>query len=190
VLVAAHELFVAQGYEATTVEQIAARAGVSKPTVFTSVGSKQALLKVVREVAMAGDDEPVPVPQRPGVQRILAAPGAAEAVVAVAAHVTQLVARYADVEEVLRGAAAGEDPELRALWEMGEQQRRAGAALLLGLVSSEGPLRPRLSAERAADVLSHLMAPDGYRRLVHECGWSDEEYAVWLAEVVAAQLLP
>ena len=48
VLQAAHELFIAQGYGATTVEQIAQRAGVSKPTVFSAVGNKQQLLRAVR----------------------------------------------------------------------------------------------------------------------------------------------
>ena len=64
VLAAARELFLEQGYGATTVEQVAARAGVSKPTVFTAVGNKQTLLKVVRDVAMAGDDEPVTINER------------------------------------------------------------------------------------------------------------------------------
>jgi AcrR family transcriptional regulator len=44
------------------VEQIAARSGVSKPTVFASVGSKRDVIKRLREEAMAGDEEPV----RPG----------------------------------------------------------------------------------------------------------------------------
>ena len=65
VLAAARELFVEQGYGATTVDQIAARAGVSKPTVFSAVGSKQTVLSVVRDVAMAGDDEAVAVSDRP-----------------------------------------------------------------------------------------------------------------------------
>ena len=53
VLSAARELFIAQGYGATTLDQIAARAGVSKPTVFSAVGNKQTVLSAVRDVAMA-----------------------------------------------------------------------------------------------------------------------------------------
>jgi AcrR family transcriptional regulator len=40
VLGAATELFITHGYRATTIEQIAARAGVCRPTVFTAVGNK------------------------------------------------------------------------------------------------------------------------------------------------------
>ena len=54
VLTAARELFLDQGYGATTIEQVAARAGVSKPTVFTAVGNEQRLLIAVRDVARAG----------------------------------------------------------------------------------------------------------------------------------------
>jgi AcrR family transcriptional regulator len=58
VLRAARELFLDQGYGATTIGQIAARAGASKPTVSTAVGNKQRLLKTVRDVAMAGTTTP------------------------------------------------------------------------------------------------------------------------------------
>ena len=80
VLDAARELFVEQGYGATTVDQIAARAGVSKPTVFTAVGNKQTVLSAVRDVAMAGDDETVSVVERPLAQQILAEPDQRRAV--------------------------------------------------------------------------------------------------------------
>ena len=74
VLDAARELFTAQGYTATTVDEIAGRAGVSKPTVFAAAGSKPAILKQLRDIALAGDDEPVPVAQRPWFQGALAEP--------------------------------------------------------------------------------------------------------------------
>lgn len=47
---AAVRLFEKQGYQATTIEQIAREAGVSAPTVFTYFGSKQEiLLEMLRE---------------------------------------------------------------------------------------------------------------------------------------------
>ncbi|MFA7324270.1 MAG: helix-turn-helix domain-containing protein, partial [Candidatus Nanopelagicales bacterium] len=45
VLEAARELFLSAGYVQTTIEQIADRAGVSRPTVFSSVGNKATVLK-------------------------------------------------------------------------------------------------------------------------------------------------
>src|SRR6476469_7238109 len=57
VLDAAHDLFVEQGYGATTLEQIADRAGVSKPTVFNAVGNKVEVFRTIRDIAMAGGGE-------------------------------------------------------------------------------------------------------------------------------------
>jgi AcrR family transcriptional regulator len=63
---AAMELFAETGYAATTIDALAQRAGVSRATVFTSApGGKPQLLKEARDQAIAGDDEPVPIPQRP-----------------------------------------------------------------------------------------------------------------------------
>ena len=71
ILAAAQDLFVAQGYVQTTIEQIAERAGVSRPTVFANAGSKRELLKRLRDLALAGDDDPVPVIERAWYQEAL-----------------------------------------------------------------------------------------------------------------------
>jgi AcrR family transcriptional regulator len=64
VIDAATRLFVAQGYASTTIRAIAAEAGVSIPTVELICGTKAQLLHVVLDVAIAGDDEPIPVLSR------------------------------------------------------------------------------------------------------------------------------
>lgn len=189
ILDAARTLFLSQGYGATTIEQVAQRAGVSKPTVFTAVGNKQTLLMTVRDVAMAGDDDPIPVARRPSLDAARSAATSTAALEAVVAHVAALQARYAGIEEVLRGAAASGDPALRALWLLAEQQRRRGAALLLELITAHGPLRPDLDADDAADVLALYMSPDNYRRLVLGSGWTHERYERWLARTLRGELV-
>src|SRR3954465_5058548 len=62
---AAQRLFSTKGYLATSIADIAAEAGVARPTVFTAVGTKPVILKAVVAQAMAGDDEPHPVAERP-----------------------------------------------------------------------------------------------------------------------------
>src|SRR5947199_10711285 len=42
---AARELFIAEGYEATTTRQIAERAGVAEPLLFSNFGSKAGLFE-------------------------------------------------------------------------------------------------------------------------------------------------
>jgi AcrR family transcriptional regulator len=187
ILTAARDLFLRQGYGATSIDQIAAAAGVSKPTVFSSVGNKVEVLKVVRDVAMAGDDEPVPVVQRPSVQNVIDSPDLARAIAAMTAHMTAVNRRYAGINEVLRGAADS-DPDLRALWSASEHQRLAGAAAFVDILAAKAPLS--VSRERAVDILWLLMAGDHYQRLVVGRGWSDETYRQWLSDTVASQLFP
>src|SRR5438045_9641034 len=93
VLDAARELFTAQGYTATTVDEIAGRAGVSKPTVFAAAGSKQAILKQLRDIALAGDDEPIPVAQRSWYREALAEPAPRRALRLYALHAPGLPGR-------------------------------------------------------------------------------------------------
>ena len=64
ILDAARAAFVARGYAGTTVRGIAAGAGVSVPTVELLFGTKAAVLKAAIDVAIVGDDEPVPVLDR------------------------------------------------------------------------------------------------------------------------------
>src|SRR6202023_3491891 len=74
IVAAASELFTARGYAATSLADVAAAAGVARPTVFAAFGSKPALLREVLDQALAGHDEPVPVAARPGFRPVWDAP--------------------------------------------------------------------------------------------------------------------
>ena len=188
VLQAARALFIAQGYGATTVEQIARHAGVSKPTVFSAVGNKQLVLRAVRDVAIAGDDEPVPVAKRPATDRIRAEPDQRRAVALLAQHLTGVASRYAEINEVLHAAADSGEDDLRELWKLEEDQRLTGARLWVDVLTSKAPLRPGLDHGTAVDVLWLLMSPDTYYRLVHRRRWTNQQYQQWLAASIT-QLL-
>ena len=71
---AAAASFIERGYVATSIETIAEAAGVSRATVFTSVGGKKELLKKAYDVALVGDDEPIPFPLRPASLAVRAEP--------------------------------------------------------------------------------------------------------------------
>lgn len=184
ILEAARGLFIAQGYGATSIDEIAAEAGVSKPTVFAAVGNKPTLLREVRDVAIAGDDEPVPVARRPLTVRIQAEPDQQRAVRMLAKHLTGVASRYAEINEVLHAVADSGDENLRSLWEAEEQQRLVGAGFWLGVLTDKAPLRSGLTKSAATDTLWLLMSPDHYYRLVHRRGWTDLEYQRWLADSI------
>jgi AcrR family transcriptional regulator len=183
---AAHRLFIEQGYGATTVEQIALRAGVSRPTVF-AVGSKAYLLKLARDIAMAGDDEAITVSARAGFQRMLAEPDPVRMLEMFAGHVCALLGRYAALDEIVRQAAGGDD-EAKALWQTSEAERLVAAKRVIANLAGKTELR--LPQPAAADVLWLLMAPDTYQRLVTGRRWSRARYTAWYAETLQDQLLP
>jgi AcrR family transcriptional regulator len=189
VIAAAQELFLAQGYGATTIEQVATAAGISKPTVFSAVGNKQTLLAAVREVAIAGDDKRVTMEERPGVRLIRAERDPYRAVELLARHITVIGGRYALVDEVVRGAASSGEPELRKLWETSEKQRLVAARANAVDLASKGPFRDGLDLQTVTDELWLLMAPDLYHRLVHIRRWSAKRFEGWLSERLS-RLLP
>ena len=189
VLGAARDLFAAQGYTATTIDQIARRAGVSKPTVFAAVGSKQAILKQLRDIALAGDDEPVPVAQRPWYREALAEPDPRRALRLYARNATAIHRRSADVHEVLRAAAAS-DKDLHGLWRASEDERRGGAAIVIDALLQKSPLKPGLDRAAAIDIVWILTASDIFWRLVRTRRWSHTQYQSWLGSTLCEQLLP
>src|ERR1700752_4827276 len=67
---AARNLFERDGFRPTTIAAIAAHAGVSAESVYKGFGTKAALAKAVFDLVIAGDDEPVPVGERPAMQAL------------------------------------------------------------------------------------------------------------------------
>lgn len=189
VLAAADELFRAHGYGGTSIDAIAARAGVSKPTVFSAVGSKATVLKELRDVAMAGDDEPVPVSERPAYRELFAEPDPHRTVRLIARNTTALLSRYAELDDVLHGAADG-DADLRQLWKTSEAQRLAAARTYVENLTAKTALKPGSDEERAVDLVWLLLAPSHYHRLVHDRRWSPSRFEEWLGDALTHHLLP
>jgi len=126
VIAAAARLFAEDGYAATSIDAIAAAAGVSRATVFTSVGGKAKLLKTALDVAIVGDDEPIALPDRPLSKAIRAEPDPRKYLALYAELVTEIDGRLAGIHEAVRGAA-DVDPKARALWESHLEARKGGS---------------------------------------------------------------
>jgi AcrR family transcriptional regulator len=189
ILAAAAQLFVEQGYVATTVDQIAQRAGVARPTVFAAAGNKRSLLKTIRDQALAGDDEPTPVAERAWYRETLNEPDARQSLRLHARNLVRISDRYADIEAVLQAAAAA-DAELAQLWRTNEDERRRGAEFIVEALLGKSPLRAGLTRDEAVDLLWSFAASSHYRRLVRDRGWPIGRYERWLTDTLCAQLLP
>jgi AcrR family transcriptional regulator len=188
VLAAAHRLFLEQGYAATTAQQIADAAGVSRATVFNSVGGKAAVLRACYDVATVGDDEKVPLPQRPGLLAVRTAADPASAIALYAKVVTEVSGRLSGIYEVFR-AAATNDAEIRTSWQQVQAERLGGAQGFIRILAQQGPLRKGLDREEAGDVVWAFIDASLYQRLVPERGWSPSRFERWLTRHLSNYLL-
>ena len=179
VVEAATRLMLERGYAATTVADIAVEADVSAALVYAAFGNKVGLLKRVLDAAIAGDDDPVAVGDRPQAAAVRRATSARSRCRLTGALVADIERRTIALLPVVR-AAAGVDPEIAALAEQSEQGRRTGMAEFVAVLDGAGQLRPGLDADRASDIAWTLTDPASYHRLVVQRGWAHEEYAAWL----------
>ena len=189
IVAAAGRLFATQGFAATTVDAIAAEAGVSRKTVFTSVGGKVALLKLAYDYTTAGDDRPVPLIEREGLQSIMAEPDPYEQMRMYAEFVTGLGERTSALWLALRGAAEVDD-EARELYTRWDRQRLEGmrAGPVRDLLTKEA-IRPELTPEEAAAIFWVLTDPALFHQLVVTAGWSRDRFREWLLEAFLTQIL-
>jgi AcrR family transcriptional regulator len=189
ILHAAHGLFVDQGYPGTTMAAVAGAAGVSVETVYKAFGSKAALAKKVWDVTLVGDDEPVPLAQRPEFTAVTGDPDPHRMLAGYAAIGRVLLERLGPLQRViLEGAQAG-DPELRELMATIDRERLAGATGFVAKLTERGALRQGLDPEAARDILWTLISPEVCRLLVDGRGWSLDRWERWLADTLAAVLL-
>lgn len=178
ILRAAHELFVARGFAATTVAAIAEAANVSVPTVYDRFGSKAELLKQAIDVALAGDDEPVAVAERATARWVDEADTAEELLARFAVMMGELAERSAPLYEVLIRAADTE-PALAELLDRFEAQRLAAATRMAEAVRDRTALPPGRDLDAARDVIWLCLAPEIYTMLATKRGWSTGQYTDW-----------
>ena len=187
VIKAATRLFVEKGYATTTIRAIAAEAGVSVPTVELLFGTKAQLLHVVIDVAVAGDDEPVPVLSRAWAADAQSVRDLADFLSVVAQVLSEAQARSAGVILAAYEAAAS-DPDIQLLILDRESQRERTTAWIVDSVLERAALRPGLDRAGAIDTVWMLMDPVIFNRLTRHRGWSADRYASWFADSVTRLL--
>ena len=181
ILDAALELFVANGYAATSIQAIAERSVVAVQTVYAVFGTKRELLRQLIESSINGDDEYSPILEQPQARAIAAEPDARRRAELDAAMSRSITERVAPVVKVAEEAAAS-DPELAAMMEAIKAARRqemvASATMLAG---ADGL---RVDHEEAAATLYVLYSPHVASMLISDYGWSAERYERWLARMI------
>jgi AcrR family transcriptional regulator len=187
ILEAAEHLFGERGYAGTSVAAIAAAAGVALKTVYAAFGTKANVLRALWNLRMRGDEEPVPLAQRPWFQELIAEPDPRRRLALVARNARTVRERTAALTEIVRQAAPG-DPQIAELWERFQRELyELGMREVANTLARNGVLAT--DSERAADLLWTLAHPDLYLLLVRERGWTPDAYERWLGETLCRQLL-
>ncbi len=189
VIQAARVLFLERGYAATTIEAISDVSDVPPATVYRLFSSKLGILRELLDVSIAGDDEAIPLLDRPHVRALLADPDPRRQLSGFAGITRGIMVRTEPLHRILAGAA-GSDPDAAALLAEQTRHRQQGQARIARSLTHAGALRPELSERDAADIIHALMSPEVYRLLVADRHWSPERYEQWLAQTLAGQLLP
>ncbi|WP_066370295.1 TetR/AcrR family transcriptional regulator [Herbidospora mongoliensis] len=187
VIGAARELFVAQGYGATSLQEVADRAGVAVQTVYFVFRNKRTLFKDVVDTSIAGDTEPVATMDREWFRAACAEPTAAGQLRAHVHGTREILGRVAPIMPLI-AAAAATDPEIAAQWPEGPDPRyTVQYAAAEALVGKPGT-RPGLSVEMAADLLFGLLSPQLYLIFVRDRDWSPDTWEAWARTALTSQL--
>ena len=188
ILDAAEQLFAAHGYSATAMPAIAAQAGVALKTVYLAFGTKAGVLHALWDVRLGGDDQLIPVADRPWYRHLLAAEDPQLLVRAVARQSRVVKERAGDVLRILRQAAVT-DPVLGELWDRIESEFRAVLAGVAERLDALGALAAGVDIATATDLLWTFNHPDTWQLLARGCGWTADRYERWVGDTLSGQLL-
>jgi AcrR family transcriptional regulator len=177
---AAHELFVRDGYQATTLTAVADAAGVAHRTVYVRFGTKAALLKRVIDVALVGDLAPIDVVSREWYRTATMAPTLEARIAALAKGSAQLLMSAADVIAVAREAEPAE-PLLAAAARAGRAATRDAIRTFWERARDDGLLPAGCDLTWLADTTSVLAHAETYLLMRETLQLTPKRYQNWLA---------
>jgi AcrR family transcriptional regulator len=184
----AAKLFIEQGYATTTLDQISTAAGVAVQTVYFHFRNKATVLKEVVDVAAVGDDEPVPVMDRPWVRRVRKEPDGRRALAIYLRNARPIFERIAPIMKTVRDAA-GSDPEMAAQWQTNRKQTYTAQRTVVQWLADKHALRPELTVDRATDIVSCLVSIEVYQLFTAERGWTPAQWERWIKDTLTATIL-
>lgn len=182
ILAKAKKLFETQGFEKTTIEEIAQQAEVSIPTVYALFQSKSGILRILMDSAFD------PEKHKALVTKVNKTESATKRF-----KITAQIARQLyDAEKTelwfLQNASIL-DPEFKKIETERENRRYIRQEESFNVIARQNVLTKKLTTQQARDIIWALTGRDIYRMLVLERDWSSDDYETWLGNVLAQILL-
>lgn len=188
VMNAARRLFTERGYQATSIEDIAREAGVARPTVYASVGTKTEIFTALLEAAITGGEQGGEAEDQEWFRTTLSAPTARELIVSQAHDVADIGGRVVDLYRAAE-LGSGADPAIAEVYDRAEAGRRRAATLVATELKQRPEVCPSWAVAEIADLLASVLSPWSYRSLVLDSGWEPAKWERWAARTLAHTLL-
>jgi AcrR family transcriptional regulator len=179
ILAAARELFVRDGYAATTLTAVADAARVGHRTVYVRFGTKAELLKRVVDVAIVGDTQDVDVQGRDWYRAALTAPTAEERIELFADGSAALMARAGDVFAIAQQAEPAE-PVIADAFRAGRAATRETLRQFFTQMRDDGLLPADADLNWLGDTAGVLAHANTYLLIRETLGWTIGQYRTWL----------
>jgi TetR/AcrR family transcriptional regulator, regulator of cefoperazone and chloramphenicol sensitivity len=183
VINAAHRLFLARGYAATSIRAIADEANVSEQTVYRVFGDKAEVLRAVIVTAVEGEDD--------GASLRESRPISAMAQVDDASARLRIVARWAhdaydrglaQLEQMVITAASTDERVVELARFIGERRYEDTRRLVIQIFGDLGP-PPGTEIDDAIDYIYAVESSPVYLCLTIERGWSTDKYVEWFVRM-------
>jgi AcrR family transcriptional regulator len=197
---AAHDLFCRCGYAGTTMDAIAAAAGVAVQTLYFTFHTKSAVLEETLGAAIVGFDRWDPdleaaalgdarrafadFPWFGAVERATTAREALRVFLDASMDIFERAAPLV----LVQSAAAASDRQVQNARDLAERRRVEGYGFLVEKLIERGPLRPGVSQRRACDVLLTILSAETHQQLRARRGWSVRDCRDWFAEILEREL--
>ena len=176
------------GWQGTTLAEVARRADVSQKTIEAVFGAKANLLEAAVDLAIRGDLDRRPMPRRPAVAEMEAAPDARTMLELHAAHVRLVNARSAAIADVVEQAARS-DEAVSGLWRRMNHNRSYAVRWAASTLVAKPGCRPGLTRRDAETAFWVAIDWGTFRTLTRHADLSPRRFEAWLCEYYARQLL-
>jgi AcrR family transcriptional regulator len=182
ILDAATFLFGRKGIDKVTIADIGERAGVAASTVYAIFKSKDGILRALMQRSLFG-------PSFQAAQDLLAGITDPVRLIEVTSHVSRAIYASESSDLGLLRSASGFSPALKKMEQEFERIRYDMQEKRLQALFKAGKARHGLTLDEARRILWMYTSRDVYRMLVHEGGWTPDQYQAWLSRTLLEALV-
>jgi AcrR family transcriptional regulator len=182
ILSTAKSLLEKNGYENTTISQLALKSRVSEPTIFALFKSKLGILRAIMDECFPVTDHTVLVEKAEKEK-------CPQKRLSIAAKLARNIYDAEINQSTLLQSACALSPEFEQLEKEREERRYHRLTPVVEAMQVENILDNKLSMTEALDIFWAFTGRDMYRLLVIGRKWSSDRYEAWLAETLSQTLL-